>query len=410
MNTLAEPITEQQKRLPVTELSAEAAEQIALAARAEFATTAEAEGRRAALQQFNRRVSHWANQFTDKRLRRFAWTLGTQMRGETHSFHVTEEKLQTEHQKLHPGAYVDAATGKPRELRGRTIRRYVARLEEAGIITVERDRRQDEGGDNPGARRANVYTVHFGRVLRHSAVCAHDFRAEGNGSVNENVPKLVPENVPEFVPRDVPPTCSKTGSETSSSYRSSSPLRGAEHDDEVAEKSSKEFREGSSARADGGTAQEDSSSAGNREDAQPSSAAPPGGGAPAAAPGPASRAERELDQLDGLAQDLARIGGSQFKPHLLAPRFRQVARDLDVSADMVDQAVAWWADGYACAAGFKAWDDVANPGGYLHQVLPDLVLAYLDAREAKAAELGKVSATFYLLGWLRDHKDQDVPA
>jgi hypothetical protein len=131
---------------------------------------------------------------------------------------------------------------------------------------------------------------------------------------------------------------------------------------------------------------------------QASSAAPPGGGAPAAS--------------EELAQELVEAWGSQFKAHLLAPRFRQVAGELEVSDEVVRASVLWWGDGAARGAGFKDkdWDkdDMPNPGGYLYRVLPDLVQAFLDARDKQAAELGEDPATFNLVGWLRAHEDQNA--
>ena len=141
VTSLDETANKEQLHLPAQssgDLSAEAARKIAIAAQAEFAATAEVEGKRAALKTFNSRVSNWANQFTDKRLTQVRLDARHPMKGETHSFHITEDKLCRMHQQAPPGAHVDKATGKPRLLRGRTIRRYTEALEKAGIITVER--------------------------------------------------------------------------------------------------------------------------------------------------------------------------------------------------------------------------------------------------------------------------------
>jgi hypothetical protein len=378
-----EPGAPTQNRLPA-ELSAGETRDIALLARAEFATTAEAQGRRAALRVFNRRVSAWANQFTDKRLRRFAWTLGSMMDGETHSFAIMQAKLQRKHRQLHPDAYVAASTGKRRMLSREQIRRYIATLEGAGIITVERDRRQDEGGENPEAFRPNFYTVNFHLVIRDGAQCVHNFTATDQPKQSKNVARLVAGPVARDVARDVAISGSSTGSRTSSPTASSSPLRGQAHDDD---------RTSSGDSGKGSTAQEDHPSAGNSRDDMG---------------GPESRAQRELDPFEELTQEVVSYFGPQAKPHLLLPRFRQVAGELEVSAEVVDQVMAWWADGHACAAGFLAGDseDMRDPVRYLHKVLPDLVQTYMEARDAQAAELGVDAATFNLLRWLRDHQDE----
>ena len=198
---------------------------------------------------------------------------------------------------------------------------------------------------------------------------------------------------------------------------SSSAFHAEDHDDDGGDSGGSENR--SPARVGGGAGPEDHPSPGNRKDAQASSAAPPGGGAPAAtATGPASRAEREPDPFEKLAQELVEKWGPRYKPHLLAPRFRKVARDLDMSVDMLEQVLGWWINGWACDAGFKDEDDVdedgnrilRKPGGYLYDVLPDLIQAYLEARDAKAAELGEDPATFNLCGWLRDREELERQA
>jgi hypothetical protein len=110
------------------------------------------------------------------------------------------------------------------------------------------------------------------------------------------------------------------------------------------------------------------------------------------------------DPFEKLGQDLARVCGAQYGARFLVPRFRQVASDLDVSGDLVEDAVACWVF-FDVLDDFKRPDDLAHAGKYLHKVVPDLVQAYLDARNKKAAELGVDPETFDLNEWMNEQEE-----
>src|SRR5689334_22504537 len=98
------------------------AEASARIAAEEFADTAAMEGRDVALKLFNRRVSFWANRFTNVRHRRWLYALAECMDGETHSYTISQAALITKYRKLFPGQSISHST----------IQRYNKRLD--GII------------------------------------------------------------------------------------------------------------------------------------------------------------------------------------------------------------------------------------------------------------------------------------
>jgi len=124
----------------------------------------------------------------------------------------------------------------------------------------------------------------------------------------------------------------------------------------------------------------------------------------------------EKDALQDLAVRLQEVlkDDYDFQPRFLGPRFRKVGRDMNVSAALLDQVVVWWLRDDAADSGFRSFtgllhhdedDKRPNPAGYLYKALPDLVTAYLEARDKKAAELGVEGGTFNLCGWLTDQED-----
>ena len=131
----------------------------------EFTDAIAKHGRDAALRQFNRRVSFWANRFTNVRYRRYVYTLASFMNGETHSFRVSQAALMAKYRKQHPGKKVPCHS---------TIQNYNEAMAAAGIFDVIHHRQGSED-ENPGAYETTEYRVHFGRVLVDGQVMPHDF-------------------------------------------------------------------------------------------------------------------------------------------------------------------------------------------------------------------------------------------
>jgi hypothetical protein len=104
--------------------------------------------------------------------------------------------------------------------------------------------------------------------------------------------------------------------------------------------------------------------------------------------------------FEEIARDLHEYR-SEFKPGILLPRLREVASQLNVSGVVLFQAICWWAGDWP--EDYAAWDDVRNHGGYLHQILPNLVQDYLAARKRQAQELGIDPDGFDYAQWVCDN-------
>ncbi len=133
-------------------------------AAAEFADAAEKYGRNVALKRFNAQVSFWSNRFTNRRYRRFVYTMGSLMDGEAHTFTPSLALIIKRYRERHPGKTISPTT----------IKKYADVMAAYGIMDVIR-RHQDSEDEHPGAQKTNEYRVHFDRVLVHDQVVPHDF-------------------------------------------------------------------------------------------------------------------------------------------------------------------------------------------------------------------------------------------
>jgi hypothetical protein len=128
-----------------------------------------------------------------------------------------------------------------------------------------------------------------------------------------------------------------------------------------------------------------------------------------------SRAERASeDEFQALARRMRDTfrDDFDFRPEILAPRFREVAKQAAMSPNLLEDAICWWVG--AWAEGFRSYSSLLepdqdgktpNPAGYLHKVLPDLVAAYLTARDKQAAELGVEAEGFAYADWLLNEEE-----
>ncbi len=130
----------------------------------EFADAAEKYGRKVALERFNLQVSHWANRFTNRRYRRYVYTVASCMDGSTHSFRISQAALMAKYRKQHPGHKIGHTA----------LQTYNRVMDEAGVFDVIHHR-QDSEDEHPGAYRTTEYRVRFSRVLADDLVVPHDF-------------------------------------------------------------------------------------------------------------------------------------------------------------------------------------------------------------------------------------------
>lgn len=82
-----------------------------------------------------------------------------------------------------------------------------------------------------------------------------------------------------------------------------------------------------------------------------------------------------------------------------------------MTAGILENVVIWWKlsededlEDYYDGFGFLVPEETDAPAKYLHRVLPDLTVAYLEAQEAMAGEVGEDAATFDLADWLMDRR------
>jgi hypothetical protein len=133
--------------------------------RQQFTDLARESGRPAALAEFDRRVSRWANAI-DPRLRKVAYTMGSLADGDTHEHWCGREKILARYAKLHHGKTISAST----------LQRHQAELQALGVITWNGKQQRSGAFDgHPHAWRSNHYTVHFGVAVKDGHAVAHDF-------------------------------------------------------------------------------------------------------------------------------------------------------------------------------------------------------------------------------------------
>ena len=280
----------------------------------------------------------------------------------------------------------------------RQIRRYVAALEVAEIVAVERAH-QTETGEHPGMRRANVYTIRFDRVLRFGDVVAHDFMVADQRPSTKNVLK----DDRKVDRKDVPSTCSSTVPETVPITATSSPLRGAPHDDDADDSSGK----GKDSRR---------KVAGAKPSAKSSRASAKGNRASAAAQHPAV-SEDDIQELIQRWKDRWRldIHPTRSYPAVIDSICNKLPEIWpgDDYLGLIDQALRWWMYGNSSARSPRV-AGTRNPAGYVRDLLSAVCEEYVAAAKDIATELGVDPAGFNLVQTLLDEEqsrlDEEIAA
>jgi hypothetical protein len=139
----------------------------ALIARQQFTDFARESGRGAALIQFNRRVSRWANSI-DPKYRKVAYAMGSLADGDTHQCYPGRKKILDRYAERHHEVISD-----------RTLKRRQGEMRELGLLSWDADQERSEPhAEHPNAWRTNTYTVNFGISVNAGVAEPHDFIAE----------------------------------------------------------------------------------------------------------------------------------------------------------------------------------------------------------------------------------------
>jgi hypothetical protein len=171
---------------------------------------------------YNRRVLRWAQEFTNPRIARVAYTIGCALDGTTHTRQISVNGGYANRSQEHAPGQLLALYDRHYASAGHTLSykqftRIVTYLANHGVMTRTRvTERQGEASAHPGAWSASIYGVDFSKVLVDDQVVPHDFAAplpEPSVTVtNQNVPRDVPRDVPWTDPRDVPQSIDSSGS------------------------------------------------------------------------------------------------------------------------------------------------------------------------------------------------------
>jgi hypothetical protein len=353
------------------------AEFAAKAAQIDFADMVEKFGgdRSPAYTLFCMRVSRWSNGFSDKRMRKFCYTLGRAMQGESHGGYISYQKLAKRYLKDH-GQKVSV----------RTLIRYVERLGQDDIGIVRKTVCwQDERHDYPGMKLANDYEVSFWKILRYGQVLPHDFTAPLPAQQPECSTVLYP-SVTKIVTKDVTKIVTKVGRTTVSPSVLDSvnpPVHYHHEPDDQA------YPCGA-----------DQATPDDEHDATPSQ--PPSQGlASGDTPGQEIACLDEDDVLDGVVVEEPGSGGSlgayikmvgwehSLGRDILLTRMEEVAASQDLDMDFIAEGVAWW----LCTRNLAG-----KSPGYLIASLPTIPDQF---RSAKADRDVRVRAQY-------EREDQDA--
>jgi hypothetical protein len=383
------------------------AEAIAIVAGDQFARTVEAHNGdpRPALKIMNKGVSRWSNTFTSPRHRRFLYTLGSAMDGETHVARITFARFQRKYLKQH-GETISKST----------IIRRIEELETAAILAVSRTK-QDLDDEHPGMNGANSYEVRTWKVIRKGETLPFDFvrgitikigpdlgRDPENDTkrgtkLDAKLADKVGAKLDDITISNLLASLNDSSNDSSSSPRQPSGPGPDAHDDD--RRSGRFSGARTSPQAGAEAAQEDSSGGSTSAQAR---ATRRSARSRTARPGQSAEAVELVQAMEKhLAEELPGLN-----PRLMIKRIDEVAAEFKVTVDVIDQALAKiYVLNDPIVDVIKA---KPNPPGYLHEMLPDIVQHYIKLRKEKAEELGEDPETFNYFRWLDDQVEEEAEA